>query len=117
MQKHLREELPFLATENILMYCVREKGGDRQQLHERIRLHSVKAAEQVKCFGKENDLLERIAADPAFGLSPEELEKVADPSVFTGMAAIQCEQYLRDEILPLLEANRSQIQTADEIFV
>lgn len=117
MQKHLREELPFLATENILMYCVREKGGDRQLLHEQIRLHSVAAAEQVKCFGKDNDLLERIAADPVFGLTEEELVRLADPSVFTGMAAVQCDRYLQTEILPLLDANRSQIQTADEIFV
>ncbi len=117
MQKHLREELPFLATENILMYCVREKGGDRQLLHEQIRLHSVAAAEQVKCFGKDNDLLERIAADPVFGLTEEELMRLADPSVFTGMAAVQCDRYLHTEIFPLLDANRSQIQTADEIFV
>ena len=117
MQKHLREELPFLATENILMVCVKEKGGDRQQLHERIRQHSVAAAEQVKLFGRENDLLERIAGDPAFGLSPEELEKIADPEAFTGMAAAQCAAYLREEILPLLEENRSSIRKADEITV
>lgn len=117
MQKHLREELPFLATENILMYCVREKGGDRQELHEHIRVHSVAAAEQVKLYGKENDLLERIEKDPAFGLAKEELERIADPAAFTGMAARQCEDFLRDEIFPILEANRSSVKKADEISV
>ena len=117
MQKHLREELPFLATENILMYCVKEKGGDRQELHEHIRVHSVAAAEQVKLYGKENDLLERIEKDPAFGLTKEELTKIADPAAFTGMAAQQCEDFLKNEILPILEANRDAVRKADEISV
>ena len=117
MQKHLREELPFLATENILMYCVKEKGGDRQELHEHIRIHSVAAAEQVKLYGKENDLLERIEKDPAFGLTKEELTKIADPAAFTGMAAQQCEDFLKNEILPILEANRDAVGKADEISV
>ena len=117
MEKHLREELPFLATENILMACVKEKGGDRQLLHERIRLHSIAAAEQVKLYGKDNDLLQRIAADPAFALTEAELARLADPAAFTGMAAEQCETYLRQEILPLLAANEAQLQTADEIRV
>ncbi len=117
MQKHLREELPFLATENILMYCVREKGGDRQELHEHIRVHSVAAAEQVKLYGKENDLLERIEKDPAFGLTKEELERIADPAAFTGMAAQQCEDFLRNEIRPILEENRASVRKADEISV
>ena len=117
MQKHLREELPFLATENILMYCVREKGGDRQELHERIRVHSVAAAEQVKLYGKENDLLERIEKDPAFGLTKEELDRIADPAAFTGMAARQCEDFLRNEIRPILEENSDSVRNADEISV
>ena len=117
MRRHLQEELPFLATENILMYCVKEKGGDRQLLHERIRVHSIAAAEQVKQYGKQNDLLSRIEEDPAFGLTEEELQKIADPSAFTGMAARQCEDYLRDVIRPLLAEYADEIRSADEINV
>ncbi len=117
MRKHLREELPFLATENILMYCVKEKGGDRQLLHERIRIHSVAAAEQVKLYGAENDLLTRIEGDPAFGLTEEELQRIADPAAFTGMAARQCQDFLSQEIRPILEENRDQIRKTDEISV
>lgn len=117
MQKHLREELPFLATENILMVCVKEKNGDRQFLHERLRIHSIAAAEQVKVYGRDNDLLQRITEDPAFGLTAEELEALADPSAFTGMAGSQCTRYLHDVIKPILEQNRENIQKADEINV
>jgi len=117
MQKHLREELPFLATENILMVCVKEKNGDRQLLHERLRIHSIAAAEQVKVYGRDNDLLQRIAEDPAFGLTAEELEALADPSAFTGMAGSQCARYLNDVIKPILEQNRADMQSADEINV
>ena len=117
MQKHLREELPFLATENILMVCVKEKNGDRQLLHERLRVHAVAAAEQVKVYGRDNDLLQRIAEDPTFGLTAEELEALADPSSFTGMAASQCMRYLNDVIKPILEHNQADMQKADEINV
>lgn len=117
MQKHLREELPFLATENILMVCVKEKNGDRQLLHERLRVHAVAAAEQVKVYGRDNDLLQRIAEDPAFGLTAEELEELAEPSAFTGMAGSQCTRYLHDVIKPILEQNRANIQKADKINV
>ena len=117
MQKHLREELPFLATENILMVCVKEKNGDRQLLHERLRLHAIAAAEEVKMYGRDNDLLRRIAADPAFGLTAEELEVLAEPSAFTGMAGSQCARYLNDVIKPILEQNRADMQSADEINV
>ena len=117
MQKHLSEELPFLATENILMVCVKEKHGDRQILHERLRLHAVAAAEQVKVYGRDNDLLQRIADDPAFGLTAEKLEELARSSAFTGMAGAQCARYLREVITPILEKNRAEIQSADEIMV
>ena len=117
MQKHLREELPFLASENILMFCVKQKSGDRQALHERIRQHAIAAAEQVKLYGKGNDLLQRIAEDPAFGLTAAELEKLSDPSALTGMAGSQCERYLRDVIRPLLAWNRADMQKTDEITV
>ena len=105
-EKHLREELPFMATENILMYCVKNKGADRQELHERIRTHSRLAAEQVKLYGKENDLIERIRSDKAFSLSEEELAALMDPSSFTGMAQAQCERFLAEEVRPMLENNK-----------
>ena len=117
MEKHLREELPFMASENILMYCVKEKNGDRQELHEHIRQHSIAAAEQVKLYGKANDLLDRILADPAFGLTQDELDAVADPSAFTGMAAQQVDAFLANEIRPLLEENAGSMTAADEITV
>ena len=105
IQKHLDAELPFMATENILMYCVKEKGGDRQALHEAIRQHSVKAAEQVKLYGKENDLLERIQKDESFHLTEDEMKALLKPEKFTGMAEHQCEKYMRETIIPLLEEN------------
>ena len=108
-EKHLREELPFLATENILMYCVEHKGADRQETHERIRRHAMAAAEQVKRCGKENDLIERIRTDSAFGLDEEELTALLDPASFTGMAQLQCERFLRDEVRPLLLKNADSL--------
>lgn len=116
-EKHLREELPFMASENILMYCVKHKGGDRQTLHEHIRQRSVKAAEQVKLYGRANDLLERIRTDEAFALSEEELEKLLDPSAFTGMAERQCEDFLRDEVDPVLRENTSDLGVRAEVRV
>ena len=101
-EKHLAEELPFLATENILMYCVKEKGGDRQALHEAIRQHSVAAGKAVKLGGGSNDLLERILADPIFGLTRDELDKLVDPHAFTGMAVHQTETFLREQVAPVL---------------
>ena len=116
-EKHLRAELPFMASENILMYCVKNKGGDRQTLHEHIRQHAVKAAEQVKLYGRENDLLARIRADEAFPLSEEELEKLLDPSAFTGMAERQCEDFLRGEVDPVLRENASSLGVQAEVRV
>ena len=116
-EKHLREELPFLATENILMYCVKTRGGDRQTLHERIRRHAMEAAAQVKEYGGENDLLKHILADEAFGLTRAELGTLLDPAAFTGMARRQCERFLREEIRPLLEANRELLNVSAEIEV
>ncbi|MED9904255.1 MAG: adenylosuccinate lyase [Lachnospiraceae bacterium] len=110
IKKHLEEELPFMATENILMYCVKEKGGDRQVLHEAIRRHAVKAAEQVKLYGKENDLLERIRADESFHLSEEEMKTLLNPLKFTGMAEHQCERYISETVLPMLkESSRTGV--------
>lgn len=104
-QKHLLEELPFMASENILMYCVKHKGADRQTLHERIRVHSVAAAEQVKLYGAENDLLARIMTDEAFGLTEEELKKLCAPETFTGMAGHQTEKFIKEYLDPVIEKN------------
>ena len=116
-EKNLRAELPFLATENILMYCVEHTGADRQTLHERIRRHAMAAAEQVKRYGRENDLIDRIRGDDAFGLSGEELEKLLAPASFTGMAEKQCERFLKDEVRPLLRENRDSLGVSAEIRV
>ena len=115
--KHLNEELPFMSTENILMYCVKNKGGDRQALHEAIRRHSVAAAEQVKLYGRDNDLLERIKADPAFSLTDEEMSQLTDPATFTGMAERQCETFLRDTVKPVLKKYDSSLGIKAEINV
>ena len=115
--KHLNEELPFMSTENILMYCVKNKGDDRQALHEAIRRHSVAAAEQVKLYGRDNDLLERIKADPAFSLTDEEMAQLTDPATFTGMAERQCETFLRDTVKPVLKKYDSSLGVKAEINV
>ena len=102
IKKHLDAELPFMATENILMYCVKTKGGDRQELHEAIRKHSIMAAEQVKLYGNENDLIERIRKDDTFGLTAMELEILMDPVKFTGMSKYQCEKFVNETVKPFL---------------
>ncbi len=112
MKKHLMEELPFMATENIMMYCV-TKGGDRQTLHEAIRTHSVAAGKAVKAEGADNDLLERIAADPVFGLTKEEIMQVIENSRFSGMAKEQVEMYLA-QVNEVLKNNADELsQKAD----
>lgn len=117
IKKHLDAELPFMATENILMYCVKNKGGDRQKLHEAIRKHSVKAAEQIKVHGKDNDLIERIKADEAFGLTESEMESLLEPVKFTGMAEYQCEKFVTETVKPLLESNQQKINVSAQINV
>lgn len=103
--KHWNEELPFFATENILMYCTK-KGGDRQALHEAIREHSVAAGKAIKQDGASNDLLDRIAADPIFGLTRQELDELLANSCFTGMAVEQTEDYVR-QVRQVLEKNKA----------
>ena len=102
IEKHLREELPFMATENIMMDAVR-RGGDRQELHERIREHSMAAARQVKMEGGQNDLIARIAADPMFGVTEEELQGILSPEKYTGCAAMQTEDFLKNCVQPVLD--------------
>ncbi len=104
IEKHLAEELPFMATENILMEAVK-RGGDRQELHERIRVHSMEAGRKVKEEGGKNDLLERIAKDKAFGLSIEELNQLLDPVKFVGRAPQQVVAFINEYVNPVLEKN------------
>lgn len=101
IHKHIMQELPFMLTENIIMESVK-KGGDRQELHEKIRVLSMQAAEQVKVYGKDNDLLERIANDKMFSLTLDQLEKIALPQKYTGRAEGQVKAFIEDEVMPLL---------------
>ena len=114
--KRLMEELPFMATENIMMEAVK-MGGDRQELHERIRTHSMEAGKQVKEEGKANDLLERIAADPAFHIELEALQKVMKPENFVGRAIEQTTEFLNGVIKPILTANAELLGAKAEITV
>ena len=116
IEKHLRAELPFMATENIMMDAVKA-GGDRQELHERIRELSMEAAKTVKAEGKDNNLLELIAADPAFNLSLEDLQKAMEPSRYTGRAAVQVDAFLKNVIDPMLESHRELLGMTAEINV
>ncbi|MCD8045363.1 MAG: adenylosuccinate lyase [Clostridiales bacterium] len=114
--KHLMSELPFMATENIMMDAVK-KGGDRQELHERIRQLSMEAGANVKQNGLDNNLLELIAADESFGLSLEELQAAMDPARHTGRAELQVENFLKNCVNPVLEANRDLLGVTAEINV
>ncbi|WP_101696616.1 adenylosuccinate lyase [Clostridium minihomine] len=102
IEQHLRRELPFMATENIMMDAVK-RGADRQQLHERIRVHSMEAARVIKEQGEENDLLDRIAADEIFGVTKEELSTLVDPSQYTGCAAMQTQEFISAVVNPILK--------------
>ncbi|HIX59422.1 MAG TPA: adenylosuccinate lyase [Candidatus Blautia gallistercoris] len=114
--KRLMSELPFMATENIMMDAVKA-GGDRQELHERIRELSMEAGRNVKAEGKENNLLELIAADPAFNLTLEELEKTMDPARYTGRAKEQVDAFLTKVIRPVLDSHKELLGMKAEINV
>lgn len=101
IEQRLRKELPFMATENIMMDAVK-KGGNRQELHERIRIHSLEAAKVVKVEGKENDLVDRIAADEAFGVTKEEILAVLKPELYVGCSPIQVEEFLEETVRPAI---------------
>ena len=116
IEKRLMSELPFMATENIMMDAVKA-GGDRQELHERIRELSMEAGRNVKEKGLDNNLLELIAADPAFNLSLEELQKTMDPAKYVGRAPVQVEAYLKNVVNPMLEANKEILGVTAEINV
>lgn len=116
IEKRLMSELPFMATENIMMDAVK-MGGDRQELHERIRELSMEAGKNVKAEGKDNNLLELIAADEMFGLDEEALLKTMDPSKYTGCAAHQVERFLAQTIQPVLDENKEVLGVKAEINV
>ena len=116
IRKHLMSELPFMATENIMMDCVRA-GKNRQEMHEEIRELSMKAGANVKENGGENNLLDLIASDPKFGMSREDLEKTMDPAKYVGRAPRQVEIYLRDVVNPVLSKNKDILGMNAEINV
>lgn len=108
IQKHIAAELPFMATENIIMQAVKN-GGDRQELHEKIRTHSMETAKVVKIEGKANDLIKRIVDDKSFMLTKEEIDKVMDAKKYIGLAPEQVDSFLNEYIYPILEENKPLI--------
>ncbi|WP_039655596.1 adenylosuccinate lyase [Clostridium tyrobutyricum] len=116
IESHVKKELPFMATENIIMESVK-KGGDRQELHERIRVHSMEAAKKVKMEGQENDLIQRIIGDPFFNMDKNEILDLIDPYKFTGRAKQQVEDFINCDIKPLLEKNNDILGEKVEINV
>ena len=116
IEKHLMAELPFMATENIMMDAVKA-GGDRQELHERIRELSMEAGKNVKVEGKDNNLLELIAADPSFNLSLDELKKTMDPKKYVGRAPRQVDEFLDEVVRPILKENADLLGVKAEINV
>ena len=116
IEKRLRSELPFMATENIMMDAVKA-GGDRQELHEKIRTLSMEAGRNVKEEGGDNNLLELIAADPSFNLTLEELQKTMDPARYTGRSALQVDKFLKTVVQPVLDANKEELGVKAEINV
>jgi adenylosuccinate lyase len=116
IEKHLMEELPFMATEVIIMDGVKN-GGDRQELHEAIRVHSMEAAKNVKENGGKNDLIERIASDPIFGMKYEDLQKILAPKNFVGRAPQQVQEYITGQVMPVIEANKDSLIAHTELNV
>lgn len=116
IEKHLMAELPFMATENIMMEAVK-RGGDRQELHEKIRVHSMAAGKIVKQDGGENDLLERIANDPAFGVTLEQLKAIMKPELYVGRAPQQTEEFVENYIKPITEKYKDLLGMNVEIKV
>ncbi len=116
IHQRLMKELPFMATENIMMDAVK-RGGNRQELHERIRVHSMEAGRQVKVEGKENDLLERIAADETFGVTLDELKDILDPAKYVGRSPEQVTEFLTECVNPILERYSDELGVTVEINV
>ncbi|MDR1564362.1 MAG: adenylosuccinate lyase [Oscillospiraceae bacterium] len=116
IEQHLSKELPFMATENIMMDAVK-RGGNRQELHEQIRTHSMAAGKRIKEEGLENDLLERIAADPIFGVTLEALKALISPEKYVGRSPKQVEEFLEEAVKPVLKANEELLGLDVEIKV
>ncbi|MGL4253209.1 MAG: adenylosuccinate lyase [Fusobacteriaceae bacterium] len=116
IEKHIMAELPFMATEYIIMECVKN-GGDRQELHERIRIHSMEAGKRVKIEGEENDLLERILEDEYFNLDKDKLMNIIDPKNFIGFASEQTDEFLEMEVKPILEKYKEFLGMETELKV
>ena len=114
--KHVNEELPFMATENIMMECTK-RGCDRQELHERIREHSMAAAKRGKGEGLSNDLIERIMADDYFKLTKEEILDIIDPLKFIGRAPSQVVEFIDEYVTPIIDENKDALEIKSEINV
>ena len=113
---HVNNELPFMATENIMMESVK-KGGDRQELHEKIRVHSMAASQRVKGEGLNNDLIERIISDESFNLSKEEILSIIDPQKFVGRAPSQVVEFIEEYVEPIVKENKDALDIKSEINV
>ena len=113
---HVNNELPFMATENIMMEAVK-RGGDRQELHEKIRIHSMAAAQRVKGEGLDNDLIERIIKDDGFMLSEEEIRSIINPTKFVGRAPSQVVEFIEEYINPIIKVNKDALEVKSEITV
>jgi adenylosuccinate lyase len=116
IKKHISEELPFMATERILMEAVK-RGGDRQELHEHRREHSMEAAKKVKLEGESNDLIERIKGDSAFASVKDDIDSLLDANKFTGRCASQVSELYEEYIKPILEANKDKLNKVGEVKV
>ncbi|MGE5493911.1 MAG: adenylosuccinate lyase [Burkholderiales bacterium] len=116
ISSRIKEELPFMATETILMEAVK-RGGDRQDLHEKIRRYSMQAAERVKIRGERNDLLDKIKSDSAFMMSPSEIDAIMDPNKFTGCASVQTQDFINDHVAPVLRQYEGRLDIKDDVRV
>ena len=116
IRRHIAEELPFMATENIIMAMVR-RGADRQDVHEAIRTHSVDAARQVKDLGRQNDLIDRVRADAYFAPIHGDLDDLLDPSTFVGRAPTQVRVFLATEVDPALTPWKSRLAEGEALRV
>lgn len=116
IRQRVMKELPFIATENIMMRAVK-KGGDRQQLHEKLRVHSLAAAKVIKEDGMDNDLIDRICSDPDFNLDKHEVEEVLEPINFVGRSVSQVDEFIADVVSPILEENRDMLGEKVELKV
>ncbi len=113
---HVNNELPFMATENIIMESVK-KGGDRQELHERVRIHSMDAAQRVKGEGLNNDLIDRIISDDYFNLSEDEIKSIINPNKFIGRAPSQVVEFIEEYVNPIINDNKDALNIKSEINV